>query len=922
MYGGVSLAIYTYGVARELADAVQDRCATYRALKALLASDIVVDIVSGTSAGGVNAVLLGRALATGGSMAPCAELWREKADLLALLQEPLLPIKDGADRKLEALFQSKEAYEDELDRALEQIENTDRVESTVRELDVFLTGTDLRGREWKEIDARRQTISVKDHRAVFHLKHRGDGRGKVRKSAFVSHVHQDDAARRAGLAAIARVTSAFPVAFHPVDFQSSAIDGEKPLASYLDLMNRTIRGQWTGERQLIDGGVLDNKPFSHALRPILFRSADRPVERKLFYVDPDPEQFGGEVDGKRFTPDQIAVAALTSLPRYETVADDLQQIRAHNHRVRLIQSLTEALSGSIDPYAELAPDVAQTYAVARAAGIATAIETEISETPLERAFDDADVQAIHRAITSGLDDDVTIDSFDVFREQRRHLHAIYAVYNQFAGKSERASGLQQELLRILFEQLEKLEVAEMALRKLIRTLAKEHEDLLHNPNTERFVVMLAERAQRLLSVEQSGTKAGVLHRDLDARAKSADPKSYHRGLLVEIRRETETRLKEAISQTNEKPLQPFKAWKEFDALDARVYPLHSATGVLEKDYVDLIRISPFDINVENGAGYSWGLQPRDKISGDALFHFGGFVKRSWRSNDIFWGRLDARSILIDSLLDPKRLRLLAIAERLVPAVEAAREELGDLLSEEEASELTEELAKLPRGGEADPIEKERKSAVEEELARFAERAKKLFSRAGARELFLSAAPDVEEDRALDAGATLHEARTRRIRLEEQLEELREGRKLAEVERVGKATVAKLGREDLGDVAPDRVLRLASQTAYLLLRMLRFRFEAAGVKLRIIRHLFLVLERIAATAYLLGRGMELGVRAHALMMAALFAALLASAVMMFLAWKPNDSIWGIIFVAAICIAFEFVRWMLVIRLRSALKRDRT
>jgi hypothetical protein len=50
MYGGVSLAIYINGVAQELFRAVHGR-GIYRLIKALTDSDIVVDVLSGTSAG-------------------------------------------------------------------------------------------------------------------------------------------------------------------------------------------------------------------------------------------------------------------------------------------------------------------------------------------------------------------------------------------------------------------------------------------------------------------------------------------------------------------------------------------------------------------------------------------------------------------------------------------------------------------------------------------------------------------------------------------------------------------------------------------------------------------------------------------------------------------------------------------------------
>jgi predicted acylesterase/phospholipase RssA len=49
LYGGVSLAVYMNGVCREFYNATRGR-GIYKLIKALTDSDIVVDIVSGTSA--------------------------------------------------------------------------------------------------------------------------------------------------------------------------------------------------------------------------------------------------------------------------------------------------------------------------------------------------------------------------------------------------------------------------------------------------------------------------------------------------------------------------------------------------------------------------------------------------------------------------------------------------------------------------------------------------------------------------------------------------------------------------------------------------------------------------------------------------------------------------------------------------------
>ena len=61
MYGGVSLAIYMNGVANELFRAVRGR-GVYKLFKTLTESDLVVDVVSGASAGGINGMFLAFAL--------------------------------------------------------------------------------------------------------------------------------------------------------------------------------------------------------------------------------------------------------------------------------------------------------------------------------------------------------------------------------------------------------------------------------------------------------------------------------------------------------------------------------------------------------------------------------------------------------------------------------------------------------------------------------------------------------------------------------------------------------------------------------------------------------------------------------------------------------------------------------------------
>ncbi|HEX5431227.1 MAG TPA: hypothetical protein VFW83_04625, partial [Bryobacteraceae bacterium] len=111
MYGGVSLAIYIYGVTQEFAHLVRATAEdsqknllpasgteeVYRELSSiltlsgggqpdsLLRTRFIVDIASGTSAGGINSIFLGRTLANGQSLDPIGALWLDEAGLEDLL---------------------------------------------------------------------------------------------------------------------------------------------------------------------------------------------------------------------------------------------------------------------------------------------------------------------------------------------------------------------------------------------------------------------------------------------------------------------------------------------------------------------------------------------------------------------------------------------------------------------------------------------------------------------------------------------------------------------------------------------------------------------------------------------------------------------------------------------------------------------
>jgi hypothetical protein len=79
--------------------------------------------------------------------------------------------------------------------------------------------------------------------------------------------------------------------------------------------------------------------------------------------------------------------------------------------------------------------------------------------------------------------------------------------------------------------------------------------------------------------------------------------------------------------------------------DALRFPLEFAARVHQRDQINVVRLSPFDAQ----SGFSKRAL-EDKLSGETFGHFGAFLKRSWRSNDILWGRLDGISRLVETFL--------------------------------------------------------------------------------------------------------------------------------------------------------------------------------------------------------------------------------------------------------------------------------
>ena len=334
--GGVSLAVWMGGVAQEISHLLEAsrlqgtgpgtsaggtavvRC-KYRALLDLLHASVCIDVLTGTSAGGINAACLGLSEAFGSALDTLRDTWLETGSLAKLFRDPdeqrPRSLLDGDRVLLGGLV-------DELGRIAKA---KDGAPGKNPDITVLLTSTMTDGELTRYDDALGNLVRDSDHRLLFRFG--GDD--------------WNDAAVTGPLALAARSTASFPGAFElslmPVHWTGN------PVAQHPDMDDYTtaVRSHW-----LTDGGVLQNKPLGPALREIFERGADQDVRRLLLYVVPSAEGETAAATVDPANPPLLGsalgnvMAAVTS----QTISADLQDLTRHNEAVVRTRSTRVSLA--------------------------------------------------------------------------------------------------------------------------------------------------------------------------------------------------------------------------------------------------------------------------------------------------------------------------------------------------------------------------------------------------------------------------------------------------------------------------------------------------------------------------------------------------------------------------------------------------
>jgi patatin-related protein len=645
MTGGVSLAVWMGGVAHELSRLIRAEDATYLELLRLTRTQPRIDVIAGTSAGGLNGALLAYAITQDSGVARLRDLWLELGSLERLLRRPT-----AADPP--SLMRGDDYFLPEIARAIGQLKNrlTDPGEVP---MELIVTTTLLSAWPRGVPDSFGTILQDADHRAEFRFR-RGAG---LAADQFATNGIEDR------LALAARCTAAFPIAFEAAYV---------PVGAPPDMADHANFNQ---SRFVLDGGILLNQPLRPALRAIFRQPASKQVRRVLAYVVPDPgEAVRLEPDDPAAVPTlaDIGLASLIRMPRNQSVSAELDELTQHNLRVDAQRRRRRLIAVDLD-VDDLAAQSYRQYRGFRADRLADFLFGLLARgfAALEltdRAFTGEAPLAERERLRAGLIahlESLPPDEFpapgassaDWFTTLAGAEHAVNVLLDLLRSglgvtepgdpASEAARRELQELRRQVCEELTEAQAARTPLTRdeelaLARAaVAALREDRLGAWTDRELPRMLGDPAQLRPIVERV---AGLLEPSAAAVQRACESPPPHLRRRAEEVAAFAAGLARGVSG-------PAAALRRLLALE--VVQLALGGDPIVEQRVDLIQVS---------ADAGNGLDPReraeDKLAGLQLAHFGAFYKRSWRANDWMWGRLDAAQRLAQVLLEPARLRQL------------------------------------------------------------------------------------------------------------------------------------------------------------------------------------------------------------------------------------------------------------------------
>jgi patatin-related protein len=339
---------------------------------------VVVDIIAGASAGGINGTMLARAICHDLPMRPLRALWLDNADVSVLLSpdaragawskwfiKPLIwvaaatgmlgAIKDIEVRQKLSLFVRSRWFKPPLDGVGMAALMYDAVTSmgapksarasllpSGHTFDLMVTLTDYYGYQ--------QLVQIHDPPLIHELEHHHVLRFGYRRQTDGEVDSDFKLANAPALAFAARATSSYPGAFPPARLAE------------MDQVVAMRHARWPGREAFIarafapqmqagidpatvaflDGAVLNNRPFQEAISAIHGRPAYRQVDRRVVYIEPHPADMAEPV--RRRAPGFFATlrGALSDIPSSQPITDELSWVIDFNERVRRLRHIIDS----------------------------------------------------------------------------------------------------------------------------------------------------------------------------------------------------------------------------------------------------------------------------------------------------------------------------------------------------------------------------------------------------------------------------------------------------------------------------------------------------------------------------------------------------------------------------------------------------
>jgi predicted acylesterase/phospholipase RssA len=663
--GGVSLAVWMGGMAREMnlllaaarvrrreqvnapgtAESQQVRD-SYQSLLRLLDMDCTLDILCGTSAGGVNAAVLGLANVQRFDLGGLRDLWFQHGNLENLLRDPsakqppsLLDGDNGLFTGLSAGFRNLS------EKGLPPLPGDPT--------EVFITTTLLTGEPSRFTDEYGTLVRDTDHHGLFR---------------FTS----DQLARNvSALAFAARCSASYPGAFEPalVPIGRPGPDGHpdmKPFAVNISTSQFAA-----------DGGLLANRPLGPALQAVFDRKSDREVRRVLAYVVPtvggpatSRSSAGGTPlplagDGPPGSGPALAPALVTDLRAMmsQSISTELAAITTHNDQVRARRAARYELARLGASLDELAGPLYQTYRGKRADYLARAASesalsrlaaADVAQDGRPLGFGDGDrvITAARTAVLDKLPGQLPGDSDGLLAAGREAL-----------------DDAETTVLSLLNEAYQLLTSAEQRqclgeLKRLTGTVMPHRAPPspfrpLDPPGSPTASGPPAPRP----SPEQDAAQTAAAMLDADMQVSPAHPQPWQElGAVV-------AQLRILLPDPSDGFLRAVLAYLTGDqaepspeAVAGRLFRLYIARYVLQPGGIGADQeLELVQMSADTRTLLDRRTLAAEKLTGLQLHHFGAFYKGSWRANDWMWGRLDGAGWLVHLLLDPRRLLLLADA---------------------------------------------------------------------------------------------------------------------------------------------------------------------------------------------------------------------------------------------------------------------